>query len=89
MTEMAALVAAEVKGMDYETKFQWVKDEKEKGNQMFKDKKYSEASDQYLRSLCGMEFKDKANDEEVKKKVNLDLKAPVLNNLSLCLIHLK
>ncbi len=49
-----------------------------------KEQNYQDAVDIYLRALCGLDFGKQTPDQE--ERVNKELKAPVLNNLALCLM---
>jgi tetratricopeptide (TPR) repeat protein len=70
----------------WEARFDWVNAEKDKGNALFKDGRYEEAIDQYLRAysgIAGFSEKQKPDDQE---SINVDLKGPILNNIAMCLI---
>lgn len=87
---MGAEVANELRGKTWDARFQWVSDAKDKGNKLFKDEKYDQAIDEYMRALCGLDFSsyDIPSEKEHKEKdtrVNKELKAPILNNIALCL----
>ena len=84
---MGVEVAAELKDVDFDTRFKWVLDQKAEGNKAFGLKNYMGASDIYLKTLCGMDFKKPSKTD--KEKINAELKVPVLNNLALCLINQK
>eukprot|EP00349_Pseudokeronopsis_sp_Brazil_P009061 CAMPEP_0202972198 /NCGR_PEP_ID=MMETSP1396-20130829/34246_1 /ASSEMBLY_ACC=CAM_ASM_000872 /TAXON_ID= /ORGANISM="Pseudokeronopsis sp., Strain Brazil" /LENGTH=75 /DNA_ID=CAMNT_0049702341 /DNA_START=196 /DNA_END=423 /DNA_ORIENTATION=- len=64
-------------------------DTKEEGNKKVKEGKLDDAIEVYLRSLCAFEFDPKSTKPEDLKAVNFDLKAPILNNLALCLMKQK
>jgi tetratricopeptide (TPR) repeat protein len=70
----------------WEARFDWVCAEKEKGNGVFKEGRYQEAINQYLRAYCGIaDFAEKQKPED-RESINKDLKGPLLNNLAMCLI---
>lgn len=52
---------------------------------MFKSKDYDKAIEAYMSGLCGLDFGEKLSEEE-KESVQKDLKAPILNNMALCLM---
>ena len=87
---MGAEVANELSGKNWDERYQWISQAKEKGNKLFKEEKHDSAIDEYMRALCGMDFskyedfadKQKERDTRVKK----ELKVPILNNIALCLI---
>jgi hypothetical protein len=89
---MGADVANELRGTTWEARTQWVNKVKEQGNQLFKEEKYGEAIDLYMKALCGMDFsqydhlEDAKADKERELNVKRNLKAPVLNNIAQCLI---
>ena len=53
---MGSEVANELRGTTWEARSQWVNKVKEQGNQLFKEEKYTEAIDVYMKALCGMDF---------------------------------
>ncbi|CDW76411.1 tpr domain containing protein [Stylonychia lemnae] len=77
-------VAIELSGKNWEEKYEWVNNQREEGNKIFKKGIYDQAIDTYLKALCGMDFGKQ--DEDQEERVNKDLKAPILNNIALCLI---
>ena len=49
----------------WDARFDWVTNEKEVGNTMYKEKQYDQAIDQYLRAYCGIVgFSDKQKKED-------------------------
>ena len=87
---MGADVANELRGKSWDARFQWVSEIKEKGNKLFKEDKYDEAIDIYMKALCGMDFTSYETSGQMEKarevRVARELKAPVLNNIALCLL---
>jgi hypothetical protein len=85
---MGAEVANELRGSSWDNRVQWINKVKETGNQQFKEEKYNEAIDTYMRALCGMDFSsyeqlaDAKADKERELNVKRNLKAPVLNNIA-------
>lgn len=55
---MGSEVAEELKGKSWDERFSWVNKVKDQGNQLFKDHKFEEAVDTYLKALCGLDFGD-------------------------------
>jgi tetratricopeptide (TPR) repeat protein len=55
------------------------------GNDFYKEKQYGQALDKYLEALYGLNFQDQTI--EMDKKVNFDLKVPLLNNMAICLLQ--
>ncbi len=59
---------------------------------MVKEDKIEAAIDEYMRALCGMDFssysikEDNGEQKERDTRVKRELKAPILNNIALCLI---
>ena len=88
---MGAEVANELRGQSWDQRYEWVVKIKEQGNLLFKSEKYSDAIDVYMKALCGMDFSQyetlssPQKQKERDLKVSKDLKAPVLNNIALCL----
>ena len=88
MQQMATFAKVELKDATYEKRWKWIEDKKQDGNDYYKEQKYEDAIDTYLACLCGFEFgKSISNDQ--KSDVALKLKAPILNNLALCLMGQK
>jgi tetratricopeptide (TPR) repeat protein len=87
-----AEVANELRGKSWEERYQWINQAKEKGNKMVKEDKIEAAIDEYMRALCGMDFssysikEDNGEQKERDTRVKRELKAPILNNIALCLI---
>jgi len=87
-----AEVANELRGKSWEERYQWINQAKEKGNKMVKEEKIEAAIDEYMRALCGMDFssysikEDNGEQKERDTRVKRELKAPILNNIALCLI---
>lgn len=79
-----------MRGKSWDDRYQWISQAKEKGNAMVKEEKFEAAIDEYMRALCAMDFSkyedagDKQKDRDTK--VKRELKAPILNNIALCLI---
>ena len=79
-----------MRGKSWDDRYQWICQAKEKGNAMVKEEKFEAAIDEYMRALCAMDFSkyedagDKQKDRDTK--VKRELKAPILNNIALCLI---
>jgi tetratricopeptide (TPR) repeat protein len=72
----------------WEARFEWINQEKETGNAFFKDGRYQEAINQYIRAYCGSTgFSDKQNAED-SESIKKDIKSPLLNNIAMCLIKL-
>lgn len=92
LATVGAEVANEMRGKTWEQRFSWISGVKDTGNQLFKKEKYDEAIDTYMRALCGMDFSqydhlpNKQEDKERELRITRDLKAPILNNIALCLI---
>ena len=68
-------------------RFAWIEQVKEEGNKFVKTKEYGQALDKYLNALYGLDFKDQSI--EMEKRINFELKVPILNNMSLCLLKVK
>lgn len=86
IAQMGMEVGRELYEASFDERCQWIKKEKEVGNKLYQEKKISEATDQYLRTLCGFDFKKTDATREQRQQVDLDLKVPVLNNMAMCLI---
>ena len=86
VTQMGAEVATELHDATYEQRCTWIKEQKEIGNKLYQDKKIAEATDQYLRCLCGFDFSKKTTSKEERQKADRELKIPILNNMALCLM---
>ena len=90
LSQVAAEVANEMRGKSWDDRFKWVHSIKEEGNKLFKQEKYDDAIDIYMKGLCGMDFsqydvKTKEEQKDKDMRVNRELKAPILNNIALCL----
>ena len=52
---------------------------------MFRQLDYDKAIEVYMSALCGIDFGDKLSEDD-KESVVKDLKAPILNNIALCMM---
>ena len=83
---MAAQVAGEIQGQSFTKRLEWIEEQKKKGNELFAAADFENAISQYIKALCGMDFKSFEDVKPVQEKmVGIQLKIPILNNLSLCL----
>ena len=88
VAQMGAEAANELRETDWEAHTEWENRFKEQGNVKFKEERYEEAIDSYMRALCGMDFssyehlQDAKADKERELNVKRNLKAPVLNNIA-------
>ena len=88
IAQMGAEVANELRGTNWDARTEWVNKVKDQGNVKFKEERYEEAIDSYMRALCGMDFssyehlQDAKADKERELNVKRNLKAPVLNNIA-------
>ena len=91
VAQMGAQVANELRGKSYDDRFNWIMQVKDEGNKLFKEEKLDEAIDIYMKALCGLDFssyeilESPQRQKEKDLKVSRDLKAPILNNIALCL----
>lgn len=91
LAQTGADVANELRGKTWDQRFQWVSEVKEQGNKFFKLDLHDNAIDTYMKALCGMDFSSYdllpsvKDQKERDLRVSRDLKAPVLNNIALCL----
>ena len=75
----------ELKGVSFEERYKWVQDQKAAGNELYKAQKHEDAITQYERAMMGLGFpKDQADSEEIKKRIRVELQAPLVNNISMC-----
>ena len=86
---MGVDAANEIAGKSFDEKCEWIKNQKEIGNNLVKENKLEEALDAYLKSLCGFNFKDDGVSKETMTAKDVELKVPILNNMALCLIRMK
>lgn len=84
ITKMGGEVAEELKDASWDQRFAWIMKVKEEGNALVQQKDYEKSIDTYLKALCGLDFGKQSPDQE--ERVNRELKAPILNNIALCLI---
>ena len=63
----------------------WIEAKKQEGNDEYKNKNFSEATNKYLFALCGFDFKKIASSDQ-KIWTDKNLKIPLLNNMGQCLI---
>ena len=85
---MGADVANELRGKSWDERYAWILKIKDEGNVLFKAEKIAEAIDVYMKALCGMDFSSYDHGKDFKARelrVNKELKAPILNNIALCL----
>ena len=68
-------------------RFKWIEETKAEGNEFYRNKEYGQALDKYLNALYGLDFKDQSI--EIEKKINFELKVPILNNMSIWLLKVK
>mmetsp|Transcript_5468 Transcript_5468/g.9256 ORF Transcript_5468/g.9256 Transcript_5468/m.9256 type:complete len:197 (-) Transcript_5468:455-1045(-) len=85
MQQMAADAMNELKGASFAERWKWTEAKKERGNELFKQGKVTEALDVYLMAMYGVEIGNKELSKEERSEIEQKLKVPVLNNLALCL----
>ena len=54
---MAGFAAEQLKGADFQKRWDWIEKRKAEGNELFAQKNYEDATDTYLGCLCGFDFK--------------------------------
>lgn len=86
---MGVDVMNQLKGATYDERCEWILNQKATGNELYKNQKYDEAMDAYLKSLCGFAFEKKEMTEEQIAYTENEIKVPVLNNLAICLMKKK
>ena len=79
---------SELEGKNWEERYDWILKQKEEGNKLYKAQSHQEALDVYLKSLCGFDFGSDQTREQ-QERVEKELKAPILNNMALCLMKQK
>eukprot|EP00347_Sterkiella_histriomuscorum_P022036 403331911 len=82
---MGTEVAAIIKGKSWDEQYDWVQSQKEEGNKLYKVEVFDQAIDAYMKALCGLDFGKDQTEDQVDR-VSKDLKAPILNNIAMCLI---
>lgn len=81
---MGSEVAQELKGKGWQERYDWICTIKDEGNQLYKKGSLDQAIDTYLKALCGLDFGEQSKKQE--ECVNVELKAPILNNVAMCLM---
>ncbi|EAR99772.1 tetratricopeptide repeat protein (macronuclear) [Tetrahymena thermophila SB210] len=80
-------VAKMLKDLSWEERFEWIHQQKIKGNRFFKKGQYQEAADIYVQGLMGIEFK--IPDPVIQSRMEQENILPLLTNVATTLIKLK
>ncbi|KAL4438611.1 hypothetical protein ABPG74_015509 [Tetrahymena malaccensis] len=80
-------VAKMIKDLSWEERFEWIHQQKIKGNRFFKKGQYKEAADVYVQGLMGVEFK--ISDPAIQSRMEQENILPLLTNVATTLIKLK
>ena len=70
ITQISVEVATELKNATFNERCAWIRKEKDEGNRIYKEKQFAEATDQYLRCLCGFDFNKKNTTKEQRTEVD-------------------
>ncbi len=76
----------ELFGKSREEKLEWSRQKRERGNDLYKERKYSQALDMYITSLAGLDF---GSGEEQKVEATTTIQIPVLCNMAACFLAMK
>ncbi len=79
-------ISNELKDYSFEERFHWMLQKKLQGNRQFQKGNYPEALDIYMDTMFGLaEYPE----PERNKKINFELKVPLLNNIAACMLSQK
>ena len=57
MSAMARDVVEQIFGQTFPERIKWIEDQRKAGNELFKQDKFTEAIDEYMKCLCALDFK--------------------------------
>ncbi|KAL4487193.1 hypothetical protein ABPG72_017912 [Tetrahymena utriculariae] len=80
-------VAKMLKDLSWEERFEWIHQQKIKGNRFFKKGQYQKAADVYVQGLMGIDFK--IPDPAIQSRMEQENTLPLLTNIATTLIKLK
>lgn len=84
MGSMAREVTEAIYAQTFKERINWIESQRKKGNELFKQEKFEEALDEYMKCLCALDFKScrgyidptteepKAADKDMDKSLWID-----------------